>query len=162
MYSYFSNPKFEPSHFRAKCQQEEMAVKKAIMYYESSPLKNSDSALAVCKNTIAPKLMSSIRRKQDLEISFNPWSFVFLFSFFHIQRMRLLKNNLNEMEYPFFHILQSFIYSSIFNIPVSIVLTKNYSNKKEINKNVNKIKDIMNSFVDKFLPNMNDLKNKLK
>ena len=146
MYGYFSNNKYEPDFSKAKCQQNVLAVKKAIMKFEQSPLKSKESAGAVIRKTIYAKTEDLSKRAKEIKSSFNSWTFLAIFSAIHIGRMRFLKKNLNEMELPIYNIYCCFLGSFLLNLPVSQFFSNNYGNKIDIIKANKELYNLERSF----------------
>lgn len=146
MYGYFSNYRYEPNFTKAKCQQEELTVKRGIMNYELSPLKNIESAGRVVRTAIIPKYANLSLRADQVKTSFNSWSFLAIFAGMHIYRMRFLKKNLSEMNLPLYHIYTCFVWSFLINCPLSYAFSENFKSKNEVLKARKSVYDLERDF----------------
>ncbi len=151
MYGYFSNYKYEPNFFRAKCQQDETAVRKAIYYFEFSPLKNLQSSADVFLNTFMPRRDNLQKREKEIKKTFNSWSFLAIFATLHLLHLRLAKKNLNEMELPFLHIYTCTLWSFIFNCPVSWLLSKNFKKNNDLRASISRVQNSQSDFMKSYL-----------
>jgi hypothetical protein len=158
MYSYFSNPRYQPNYIHAKCQQYQNQLAKEVMKFNVTPLQNSDNAKELVQKFIEPKIQAVEKFKGTLttnySLSFNGWVFMGTFVFFHLLDMKISGKNLNELKLPIRQIFVSYLNAFVYTLLISNTITgQNLKSKRQVNRTCRRfdsVKKILNDYCEDF------------
>ena len=150
MFNYLQNYRFQPNVHSAKCNQVDDSIRREIYRFEMMPLKNEEKARAVISNSVQAQKALEEPHRYNKGI-FNPYAFLFVFSFLHLRGIRRAKLNLNEMDFPVAFFTANMRNAFIISLPMSLAFGSNLRNTVETYSSHDSTKDKIMRFTERYI-----------